>query len=77
MEVLGAQTMSAAPEEHYRKLTIKVSPEVHAELRQMAKERHTTVTTLLRTAVALQKFLYQHQDAYRDSRGRSNHEAGG
>lgn len=57
------RTETEEPEEKDRKLTISVTPRLHAELRQMARERETTITDLFRRAIALEKFLYQHQDA--------------
>ncbi len=58
-------TMSDSPDEaapKYKRLTINVAPELHAQLQDMAAERGITVTELLRRAVAIEKFLYEHRD---------------
>ncbi len=47
----------------YKKLTINVAPDVHAELSRMAEERGITITELFKRAVALDKFVWEHRDA--------------
>lgn len=50
-------------EQRYKKLTINVSPEVHEELLRLADERGITITDLIKRAVALDKFVWEHRDA--------------
>lgn len=50
-------------EQRYKKLTINVSPEVHEELQRLADERGITITDLIKRAVALDKFVWEHRDA--------------
>ena len=47
----------------YKKLTINLAPELHEELQRMAEERGITITELIRRAVALDKFVWEHRDA--------------
>jgi hypothetical protein len=47
----------------YKKLTINLAPEVHEDLQRMADERGVTITELIRRAIALDKFVYEHRDA--------------
>lgn len=47
----------------YKKLTINLAPEVHAELQRMADERGITITELIKRSVALDKFVWEHRDA--------------
>lgn len=47
----------------YKKLTINVAPEVHEELQRLADEMGgITITELIKRAVALQKFVWEHRD---------------
>ena len=45
----------------YKKLTINVTPEVHEELQQLADARGITITELIKRAVALDKFVWEHR----------------
>ena len=47
----------------YKKLTINLAPELHEELQRMADERRITITELIRRAVALDKFVWEHRTA--------------
>ena len=47
----------------FKRLTINLSPELHKELVEMANERGITVTELIRRAIALDKFMWEHRDA--------------
>lgn len=47
----------------YKKLTINMSNEVHAELARLAEERGITITELIKRAVALDKYVWEHRDA--------------
>ncbi len=46
----------------YKRLTINLSEEMHAQLQEMAAQQQTTVSHLLRRAVALEKFFWDHRD---------------
>lgn len=49
-------------EPRYKKLTINVAPEVHEELQRLADEMGgITITELIKRAVALQKFVWDHR----------------
>ena len=47
----------------YVKLTIKMPNEVHDELEGLARQRGTNVTGLIKRAVALDKYVWEHRDA--------------
>ena len=47
----------------YKKLTINLAPELHEDLQRMAEARGITITELIRRAVALDKFVWEHRDA--------------
>jgi predicted transcriptional regulator len=49
-------------ESRYKKLTINVSPEVHEELQRLADARGITITELIKRAVALEKFVWEHRE---------------
>lgn len=46
----------------YKKLTINVAPDVHEELRRLAEAQGITITDLIKRAVALHKFVWEHRD---------------
>ena len=46
----------------YKKLTINVSPDVHAELRRLADAQGITITDLIKRSVGLNRFLWEHRD---------------
>lgn len=46
----------------YHKLTINIAPEVYAELQKLADEMGLSLTEMIRNAVALQKFVWEHRD---------------
>lgn len=45
----------------YKKLTINLAPDVHAELQRLADEQGITITELIKRAVALHKFVWEHR----------------
>jgi hypothetical protein len=45
----------------YKKLTINVAPEIHAELQRLADEQSISITELIKRAVALHKFVWEHR----------------
>lgn len=47
----------------YKKLTIDMAPEVHATLVDLAAQRGITITELIKRALALDKFCWEHRDA--------------
>ena len=47
----------------YKKLTINLAPELHEDLQRMAEARGITITELIRRAVALDKFVWEHRNA--------------
>jgi hypothetical protein len=47
----------------YRKLTINLAPELHDKLQAVASERSITVSELIRRAVALDLFIWEHRGA--------------
>jgi predicted transcriptional regulator len=47
----------------YKALTIKMAPDVHAELADLAEQRGISITELIKRAVALDKFCWEHRDA--------------
>lgn len=46
----------------YKKLTINLSEDVHAELSRLAGEQGCTITELIKRAVALNRFVWEHRD---------------
>lgn len=47
----------------YKRLVIQLAPEVHEELTNLADQRGISITELIRRAVALDKFCWEHRDA--------------
>lgn len=45
----------------YKKLTINLAVELHEDLQQTARERGISVSELIRRAIALDKFIWQHR----------------
>jgi hypothetical protein len=50
-------------EERYKKLTINLAPDYHAELVRLAEARGITITDLIKGALALDKYVWEHRDA--------------
>ncbi len=48
---------------HYKKLTINVHPDVHAELAKLADAQGITLTELIKRSVALHRFVWEHRNA--------------
>jgi hypothetical protein len=46
----------------YKRLTINIADELHDELQALADEREIDVTELVRRAIALDRFVWQHRD---------------
>jgi Ribbon-helix-helix protein, copG family len=45
----------------YTRLTIHVSPEMHEDLSQRAAAKGLSITDLIRRSIALESFLWEHQ----------------
>lgn len=46
-----------------KKLTINIASDLHGEIQRTAEERGITITELIRRAIALDKFVWDHRDA--------------
>lgn len=51
-----------ADESHYTKLTINLAPDVRDEIQQLADAQGLTLTELIKQAVALDKYVWEHRD---------------
>lgn len=47
--------------DRYKQLKINVAPDLHAELARLADEQGITITDLIKRAVALHKFVWEHR----------------
>jgi hypothetical protein len=46
----------------YKKLTINLAADLHEDLQRMAQERGINVSELIRRAIALDKFVWEHRE---------------
>jgi hypothetical protein len=59
----GARREEASvADQRYKKLTINLTPEFHEELSALAEERGITITDLIKRAIALDKYVWEHRN---------------